>query len=160
VTLRFSARRPLLSFIVRWLSGAGSMGVCLGLAFDKKFPNDDAWSKYTDGKFLLHGMDRFDEICNAKKVTLFSALAGPDEDEMEALAAELAEGETLEITWFTCADGIRTVKTLIDAMKSDKQWSKGFRKNEVRDFIEGLQKLEECLEVGKKKRARFYLLYY
>src|SRR5204862_7965410 len=101
-----------------------------------------------------------DEICSDKKVTLFSVLAGPTDDEMEALAAELAEGEMLEITWFTCSDGIRTVRALIDALQTEKKWSKGFRKNEVREFVETLQKLEECLDAGKKKKARFYLLYY
>src|SRR5262249_47285442 len=85
------------------------MGVCLGLGFNKKFPEDDRWSKFTDGKSLLYGMSRFDEICADRGVTLFSTLAGPDDDEMERLAVELPEGETLEPTWFTCADGIRTV---------------------------------------------------
>ena len=135
------------------------MGLTLGPVFDKKFPEDDLFSKFSaDGKFLLDGMSRFDEICTVKDVTLFSTLCGPDEDEMEAMAAELEEGETLEETWFTCADGLRTLSTIILALESEKEWAKGFRPREIRDFIVGLRKLEEVLSIGKKKKAKFYFL--
>ena len=134
------------------------MGVTLGPVFDKKFPGDSLFSEYTDGKDLMFGMGRFDEICSAKGVTLFSTLAGPDEAEIEALIAELKEGETLKDSWFSCVDGISTVSTLINALRTEKQWSKGFRPADVRSFISGLEKLEECLQLGKKKRAKFYLL--
>ena len=63
------------------------MGVTLGPVFDKKFPDDKLFGDYSDGKHLVYGMTRFDEICAAKSVTLFSTLCGPDEDEMEETPA-------------------------------------------------------------------------
>jgi len=134
------------------------MGVTLGPVFNKKFPEDRLFSIYTDGKDLFYGMSRFDEICAAKRVTLFSTLCGPNEDEIEAMVAELEEGETIEETWLSCADGVRTVGTIIRALESEKQWSKGFRPRELRSFVDQLRKLEELLNVGKKKRAKFYFL--
>lgn len=134
------------------------MGVTLGPVFDKKFPDDDLFGNYSDGKDLVYGMTRFDEICAAKSVTLFSTLCGPDEDEIEEMAAELEEGETLEDTWFTCTDGLKTVTTIIGALETEKQWTKGFRPREVRDFVEQLRRLEEALTLGKKKKAKFYFL--
>jgi hypothetical protein len=134
------------------------VGVTLAPCFNKKFAGDDLFYKYSDGKDLLYGMSRFDEICAAKGATLFSTLCGPDEDEMEAMAAELKEGETLKETWFTCADGLRTVTTIIKALESEKQWLKRFRAREVRYFLDGLRKLEEALIIGKKKKAKFFFL--
>ena len=134
------------------------MGVTLGPVFNKKFPEDKIFGQYTDGKDLVHAMSRFDEICAAKGVTPFSKLAGPDEDEMEAMAADLEEGEMFEETWFTCSDGIRTVRAIISALESEKKWSKGLRPYEVRNLLTCRRKLEEALDIGKTKKAKFYFL--
>jgi len=92
---RYPAGAGQAKNMVRWLcfpEGCGVMGLTLGPVFDKKFPEDDLFSKFSaDGKFLLDGMSRFDEICTVKNVPLFSTLCGPDEDEMEAMAEELEE---------------------------------------------------------------------
>ncbi len=128
--------------------------------FDKKFVEDELFSDNCEGKALAKGMARFDEICVAKGISRFSTFCGPDEEELAAMAADLDEGETLDGAWFSCAVGLRTVRAIIDALDSEKQWSKGFRPREIRHFLEELRKLEESLSIAKKKRAKFVLGYF
>jgi len=130
------------------------MGLTLGPAFDKKFEGADSFSKLTDGKDLVQALDLLDRICNEKGVTPFGTFA-PD---FEALAEALDSGEQLEEMWFDCADGLHTISALIEALRTEKKWSKGLRKNEVKGLVECLQELEKDLNIAKKKKARFYLL--
>jgi hypothetical protein len=132
------------------------MGVCLGLMFDKKLPEADSFSEFTDGKDLVHAMDGLDDLCKQNDVTAFSTFA-PDYD---SLADELADGETLDEIWFDTADGLRTISVLVEATASEKKWSKGLTKSEISVLIECLKELERCLEIGKRKKARFSFLYY
>jgi hypothetical protein len=132
------------------------MGVCLGLTFDKKLPEGDSFSKFTDGKILVYAMDCLDQICKQKDLTPFSTFA-PD---YNSLTEELSEGETLDEIWFDTADGLGTVSALIQVTQSEKQWSKGLTKSEIRVVIECLKELERLLRIGKSKKARFCFLYY
>ena len=134
------------------------MGVCLGLAFDKEFPEGDSFSKFTDGKDLVYVMDRLDAICKQKEVTPFSTFA-PDYD---SLAEGLSEGETIDEIWFNTADGVRTVSQLVQVAESEKTWCKGLglSKTEVNDVTACLKELERLLRIGKQKKARFYFSYY
>src|SRR4051794_8350468 len=115
------------------------MGLTLGPVFDKKLAGADSFSKFTDGKELVHALDLLDQICNEKGVTPFGTFA-PD---FEALADELEPGEKLDDLWFSCADGLRTVSALIEALQSEKQWPKGLRKNAIKGLIECLRELEK-----------------
>src|SRR3954469_6278774 len=105
--------------------GTDRMGVALALVFDKNVPEARAFAQYTDGKDIARAMDRFDAICAARGVPPLSALAGPDEDELEALADELAAGERVPDRWFGCAAGLRTVRAVVAALRSEREWSKG-----------------------------------
>lgn len=137
------------------------MGITLNPEFNKKFPECNLFRDFSDGKDLVHWMDRFDDICASEGVKHFSDFCyPPDEDELLELTADLNEGETIEEPWFGCAHGVRTVNTIIRAFESDKKWSKGIRAYEVRNLLNVLRKLEEVLMIGKKKRAKFYLLCY
>ena len=133
------------------------MGVALAPIFKREFPGDDSFEKATDGKNLSRNLDCLDEICADKSVTAFSIFA-PDWDE---LAAELPDEELSERDlWFSSADGLRTVSVLIAALQTEKQWSKGLRKNQVGYLLRDLLELERVLNVAKQKRAQFYLLRY
>ncbi len=132
------------------------MGVCLGLMFDKELPEEDSFSKFTDGKILVHAIDRLDDLCRENDVTPFTTFA-PDYDSM---AEGLSEGEILEDIWFDITDGLRTISTLVKVTAAEKKWSKGLTKTEVRVVIDCLKELERLLKIAKRKRARFSFLWY
>lgn len=132
------------------------MGVCLSLTFDKSFPEGDSFSKFTDGKDLVDAMDRLDALCRKEDVTLFSGFA-PDYD---SLAEGLKKGESLDEIWFSSGDGLRTVSRLICATASDKEWSRGLAKSRAKLVIDCLKEIERLLKIGKRRKAKFYFLYY
>src|SRR5713101_4234085 len=128
------------------------MGVGITPHCEKEFPGSESFSKFTDGKDLVHSMGRLDEICMQNRLTPFSTFA-PDYD---SLACELSEGEVLEEICFDSADGLKTVSELIKALKSEKQWFKGLAlwKKEAEVVGECLQLLQRLLKTAAKKRIR------
>lgn len=131
------------------------MSAALSPVFSKKFPGADSFSKSSDGKAIVISMPRLDEICAAKGLTPLSTFA-PD---IDAIAEELPEGEVFDGILFSSTDGLRSVSGVIKALQSEKEWSKGIRKNDVGDLLRDLKELERLLKTAKQKRSKFYLLY-
>jgi hypothetical protein len=132
------------------------MGVALGLMFEKKLPEADEFSKFTDGKDLAGFMGVLDDICQERGLTAFSTFV-PDFDGLEVEELEkLSENDF----YFSCAKGLKVIGRLITALEGEPRWSKEIGKVRTKTVIACLRELERLLTIGKKKRTRFSLLYY
>ena len=133
------------------------MGVALGLLFDKELPEAHEFSKFTDGKDLAASIPVLDDICREQGLPPFSTFAPDFEELEEEMPLEEVYGDHL---YHSCAKALRILRELMTALETEQRWSKELGKARTKSLIACLGELERLLNIGKKKRARFYLLYY
>jgi hypothetical protein len=132
------------------------MGVCISANFDKEIPDAD-FAEKSDGKAITLFIDLLDTVSREKGVSPFTSFALDEEGAIDQLEGD----EELQEPWFECADGLRTVSVLVKALESETKWSKEPKRlRQFGNLVNELKELERCLEIGKKKKARFYLMYY
>jgi hypothetical protein len=127
------------------------MGVCLAVIFDKKFPEADAFSDFTDGKIIVYNLFKLDTLAERSNVDPLSKFA-PDYD------PDVYNGPPIDEQWFEIADGLKTISAILSALESAPDQS-GLSKTEAQDVTEDLAELHRVLTESKRANARFYLLY-
>jgi hypothetical protein len=133
------------------------MGVALGLVFDKQLPEALEFSEFTDGKALAASIPILDDICQERELVPFSTFA-PDFEELEEQMS--LEELCAKDLYHSCATAGRIIRELLTVLKTKRRWAKELGKARTRCVIACLEELERLLNIGKKKRAKFYLLYY
>jgi len=133
------------------------MGVALGLVFDKQLPETKEFSEFTDGKDLASCIPVLDDICQERELVPFSTFA-PDFAELEEeLPLEEVYGDN---TYQSCAKAIRVINKILTVLETERKWAKELGKSRLKTVIATLKELDRLLTIGKKKKAKFYLLYY
>jgi hypothetical protein len=132
------------------------MGVELLLVYHKKVAGADQFSTRAESKSVAAELSLLDEIATEKGLTPLSGFI-PDFDEL-ADSAALDEVELPE-TWFSAADGLRTVSGLIAALKTEPRCARRVPKRELAGLLACLELLEHDLKLAKQKRGRFFLAF-
>jgi hypothetical protein len=134
------------------------VGVYLVPHFNKKVPAADSFDGTADGRFFASYAHLLEDISQEKGVTPFYTFA-PDPDTFEELAKKLKPGEVLE-WWFSCTDGLKTIRAAVEALQTEKKWRKAlYRKSDGEHLVGCLQRLEKDLTTAKQKRAKFCMIY-
>jgi hypothetical protein len=127
------------------------MGILLIIELEREVPGlkDKMGAKAWENASL-----ELDEI--AKRIgvpDLSSFYSMSAEDAAEVMPPDIAEG--FEEEWFTAADGLRTVQTLLDYFAKSPPGSRSIENLE--DVIDDLKEAEKILLAAKRHGVRFHL---
>lgn len=127
------------------------MGVCLTPHFNKKLPGAEFDS---DGKNFTLFFDLLNDISEEQGLTRFSDFTD------DAVLEALEESRTYKEPWSSPSEGLRTIRGLIKVLESEPGRVKKPLRRRAKGLVEDLRDLERCLEIAKKKRARFFLMFW
>jgi len=128
------------------------MGVGLAPRFDKKLRGVDFDS---DGKGLTLFFDLLNDICEDEGLTPFRDFT--DDEALEALDRGKAKYKE---PWRSPSDGLKTIHGLISVLESEPKRVEKTLRSHVKYLLADLKDLEHCLEIAKKRKARFYLMFW